>query len=950
MKKQAIFSPNKIILPLILPFLLAATLWACLIPPLPAQAQGGDEESWRTLETRFERVGQVLEDKEGNIWVMSWTGQTLSSDKVLTDSDYSEVFACSNSTEPVPHSITETQSAKEISWETIPGEGLAKFEQGDWTIYTAENTNGDLPGDSIHAALFDQEGNLWLAVAENKTVSDSVRTEDVGVVRFDGNQWQTFTVSNTNGGLADNSVRDIFEDQAGHLWFATLAGLSRYDGEKWSVVADESDLGAEGTFRVFQDSKKRLWVTLLNFRNGTSTGCGVARSAPITATGAVTGWQTFTEADGLADDYVLSIAEDAEGDIWFGTFNGISRFDGENWETFKSDNSELPYDFVLQVMPGYEGDMWAATSGGMAQYVSGEWEKFGGDQSTVSIFKDSERLVFFSKVDNGVDYYTGYNRKIFSKANGNFGSNDIIGLVFDEEFIAFKYSNGYAAILHIKNECPVYKKTKTFDIVIFKEILYEYYKNCFYDSSVVDRDGFTWRATNDGLVRFLSDKRSPWLKIAKVNDNELTSSAVALAYDDRRRISIDFEGNDIVTPPKNLQYFYNLKHSSGESDWQQATYDRPIYFHQLAPGKHTLVVKAIDEEGLESEPAKLDITVQQPPLPLLELLIGGLGFATVVGLMVWGKNRLQQQRQQRKARQWDSEHHFNPFMGEIAVKEPEMFFGRQEILHDVLRSIQATNFVIYGEKRIGKTSLLHQIDHHLSEMEGKHFDYLPLVVSFHAMSEERFFRDLMRKMVARIKKMGRYPAEGLFLECEQEADMPYDSISFNGDLDVLQSALDAQSDLALRVVLLVDEADVLKRYSQDTLAQLRETFMVWAGDYLKIVLTCEGPDERAWELEGSPWMSIFGKHYRLTPFTDEEARELIVEPVPNYGYQPEAIERILERSQLVPRHIQNICRQTIHEMLGDKTGTITLDHVESALPKVEKLPPDVTNEEEEEEE
>ena len=182
MKKQAIFSSNRTILPLILPFLLAATLFACLIVPLPAQAQGGDEESWRTLETPFEYVGQVLEDKEGNIWVVSWFGTQLSSKKSITASDYGEIFDCDTFT-------TETESDGSVSLTTTAGEGLAKFEQGDWSIYTAENTNGDLPGDSIYASVFDQEGNLWLAVSENKTISDSVITEAVGVVRFDGDNW-----------------------------------------------------------------------------------------------------------------------------------------------------------------------------------------------------------------------------------------------------------------------------------------------------------------------------------------------------------------------------------------------------------------------------------------------------------------------------------------------------------------------------------------------------------------------------------------------------------------------------------------------------------------------------------------------------------------------------------------------------------------------------------------
>lgn len=295
-------------------------------------------------------------------------------------------------------------------------------------------------------------------------------------------------------------------------------------------------------------------------------------------------------------------------------------------------------------------------------------------------------------------------------------------------------------------------------------------------------------------------------------------------------------------------------------------------------------------------------------------------------------------------RRRDIHHNFNPFISEAAVKDPDMFFGRQEILADILENIHATNFAIFGPKRIGKTSLLHQIEHGLSRKEEAHFDYLPLLISLHAVPESRFFRELMRKIGAGLKARGRYPAEGLPLQAPQSQEItePYDETSFYEDLILLRAALEAQSDLPLRLVLLVDEGDALNHYRQETLAALRSIFMVSAAGYLKIVLTAEAKDNRAWELTGSPWFSIFGKQYQLTPFTPAEARQLIEKPVPHYRYQPEAIDLILERCQLVPRHIQNICRQAVAEMLAEKSGRITRHHVEIALNKLDNLPETAT--------
>ena len=40
----------------------------------------------------------------------------------------------------------------------------------------------------------------------------------------------------TTDGLARDTVKDIFEDETGTLWFATSSGVSQYDGEKFNNI------------------------------------------------------------------------------------------------------------------------------------------------------------------------------------------------------------------------------------------------------------------------------------------------------------------------------------------------------------------------------------------------------------------------------------------------------------------------------------------------------------------------------------------------------------------------------------------------------------------------------------------------------------------------------------------------------------------------------------------
>ena len=45
------------------------------------------------------------------------------------------------------------------------------------------------------------------------------------------------------------------------------------------------------------------------------------------------GWKTFTAREGLGSNHVYFVSEDRAGNLWFGTSNGVTRYDG-NWRTF----------------------------------------------------------------------------------------------------------------------------------------------------------------------------------------------------------------------------------------------------------------------------------------------------------------------------------------------------------------------------------------------------------------------------------------------------------------------------------------------------------------------------------------------------------------------------------------------------------------------------------------
>ncbi len=95
----------------------------------------------------------------------------------------------------------------------------------------------------------------------------------------------------------------------------------------------------------------------------------------------------ITIADGLTQNTVLSILEDRDGFMWFGTRFGLNRYDGSEIKTFLhealNDNS-LPGSKVTALCEDHDGVMWVGTStGGIGKYNREQetFERFTHDSS-----------------------------------------------------------------------------------------------------------------------------------------------------------------------------------------------------------------------------------------------------------------------------------------------------------------------------------------------------------------------------------------------------------------------------------------------------------------------------------------------------------------------------------------------------------------------------------------
>lgn len=68
-------------------------------------------------------------------------------------------------------------------------------------------------------------------------------------------------------------------------------------------------------------------------------------------------FQYLTTNEGLAQNTVDCIFQDSKGFMWFGTWNGLCRYDGYTFKTFQKKNSEnsLPNNFVRAIAEDQTG-------------------------------------------------------------------------------------------------------------------------------------------------------------------------------------------------------------------------------------------------------------------------------------------------------------------------------------------------------------------------------------------------------------------------------------------------------------------------------------------------------------------------------------------------------------------------------------------------------------------
>jgi len=336
---------------------------------------------------------------------------------------------------------------------------------------------------------------------------------------------------------------------------------------------------------------------------------------------------------------------------------------------------------------------------------------------------------------------------------------------------------------------------------------------------------------------------------------------------------------------------------------------------ELKAGITTLRLTAADEQHLSSSSEY--VVAYARPWFRSPWVWSGLAALAVLG----GGSALSERSRRRRRRR---QRRFNPYVAGAPVLNDKVFFGRERLIDRILQSIHNNSLLLYGERRIGKTSIQHQLKKRLQEMEDPQYDFYPVYIDLQGTPEDRFFQTLAEEIFDELA-----PVLGATLPARPDAaDGGYTYRHFVRDLRAVIKGLEARSRKNARLVLLIDEVDELNQYDPRINQRLRSLFMKSFAESLVAVVSGVRI-KRQWEMEGSPWYNFF-EEIEIRGFDEPDARELIEKPIDGVlEIEPGAVDRILARTGARPYLIQKMCMSLVNHAYEQGRTTITADDVEA---------------------
>nr|MDQ3373619.1 hypothetical protein [Acidobacteriota bacterium] len=371
-------------------------------------------DSWTTDEGLPQNsVYSITQTSDGYLWFTTLDGL------VRFDGVNFKVFNKSNSPNLNTNRLKNVLADGNTLWIGTENGGLIRYLNGEFKTFTAAD---GLPSNDVNEVQKDADGSLVVVmvngIARTRDQGVNIKREREGDVReykiYHGasdTRWELnkngLQISR-NGSSANyplpfdarrifadpyfNNFSSIpmFEDRRGTLWFAAAGNLYRFQNGEFTAFTVENGIPNSRVRTIAEDAAGDIW-----FGTEKDGACRLAANRVV----------CFGVADGLSSNHVMNIFLDRENSVWIGTNNaGLNRVSKQIVTPLSVADGLLDKN-VYPILQTRTGDVWIGTTSALSLFQNGKITNYTDREgllypSVQTLFEDRDGRLWIASAGN----------------------------------------------------------------------------------------------------------------------------------------------------------------------------------------------------------------------------------------------------------------------------------------------------------------------------------------------------------------------------------------------------------------------------------------------------------------------------------------------------------------------------------------------------------------------
>ncbi len=342
------------------------------------------------------KVHTIIQDKIGNIWTGLFQKGVFIIPEISSQFEYWGYKSFSRNIIGSGCVMSLLQDREKVLWVGTDNDGIYRLENNDHSRHlTPLGSEYSVPP-TVMKMLDDDSGNLWLGSYLS------------GLAYMDKRTGRCIYFDDRMKALNENSVLSLAKDRRGRLWIGTNGtGVYLFDLKKKKYIDHYSQsqpadrqINNNWINSLFYGTDDLLWVGSFNGVYSIHTETGKVTTYPNSI---------------LPGNVVFCLNEDAKGNIWIGTTQGLACLDKASGQSkIYTVANGMPSNIACGILEDEEGNIWLSTYFGISKLIVGEdrfinYFEFDGLQGNEftrgAAFKAQDGKMFFGGTGGITAFY-----------------------------------------------------------------------------------------------------------------------------------------------------------------------------------------------------------------------------------------------------------------------------------------------------------------------------------------------------------------------------------------------------------------------------------------------------------------------------------------------------------------------------------------------------------------